>query len=378
MAYMKDSTGKRLDSFEVADKAELSATYAPATGSTAYADKSVEAAVAAKASSADVIPIWKATTAYLAGDKVISPAGEIVSAKANFTSGASFSAANWNYVPAKSLVDSDVTLSRVLNEQGVPELKTTNRISANVYRLGTNANALQVVDVPGTNGRRWSLEPLDQSNSTASSQLQIIPGANVSPAEVTAQILIYNKTGANYERFVTSAFNGEYQFHSSRLGTGLCRPTFFYADNVPVTAWMEDATFRVYKQLDFYDQASTSVWGSLKAYAADVIGTGAKFRVDEGGAGQIRLGDTAALGRPTILMGTDGTVNINRNAGDIEVSGANLKMAAGKVVKHGTTTTASRPSASTVGAGAQIYDTTLSKPIYSDGTVWRDAMGTAV
>ena len=40
--------------------------------------------------------------------------------------------------------------------------------------------------------------------------------------------------------------------------------------------------------------------------------------------------------------------------------------------------TGSRPSASTVGAGAQIYDTTLSKPIWSDGTVWRDAMGTSV
>jgi hypothetical protein len=281
-------------------------------------------------------------------------------------------------IVAKSLTDSDVTLARLLNAQGVPELATVNRVRAAVYRLGADANALQVVDVPGTNGRRWSLEPVDQVNSTASSQLQIVPGANVSPAEVTAQILIYNKTGANYERFVTSAFNGEYQFHSSRLGTGLCRPTFFYADNVPVTAWMEDATFRVYKQLDFYDQASTSVWGSIKAYASDVIGTGAKFRIDEGGSGQIRLGDVAALGRPTILMGTDGTVNINRNAGTIEISGANLKLAAGKTVVNGTTTTAGRPAAATAGVGAQMYDTTLSKPIWSDGTVWRDAMGTAV
>lgn len=47
-------------------------------------------------------------------------------------------------------------------------------------------------------------------------------------------------------------------------------------------------------------------------------------------------------------------------------------------VKSGAATTASRPSASTAGAGAMIYDTTLSKPIWSDGTVWRDAAGTAV
>jgi lysophospholipase L1-like esterase len=45
----------------------------------------------------DSVPKWKATAAYLAGDKVLSPAGDVVSAKANFTSGASFDPANWNY-----------------------------------------------------------------------------------------------------------------------------------------------------------------------------------------------------------------------------------------------------------------------------------------
>lgn len=41
-------------------------------------------------------------------------------------------------------------------------------------------------------------------------------------------------------------------------------------------------------------------------------------------------------------------------------------------------TTAGRPSASASGAGYSYYDTTLSKPAWSDGTVWRDAAGTAV
>ena len=41
-------------------------------------------------------------------------------------------------------------------------------------------------------------------------------------------------------------------------------------------------------------------------------------------------------------------------------------------------TTAARPSASTVGAGSCYYDTTLSKPAWSDGTNWRDAAGTIV
>ena len=40
--------------------------------------------------------------------------------------------------------------------------------------------------------------------------------------------------------------------------------------------------------------------------------------------------------------------------------------------------TGSRPSATTLGSGAQVFDTTLNKPIWSDGTSWRDAAGTVV
>lgn len=45
--------------------------------------------------------------------------------------------------------------------------------------------------------------------------------------------------------------------------------------------------------------------------------------------------------------------------------------------KTGVAPTGARPNAATVGAGAQFYDSTLSKPIWSDGTIWRDAAGTA-
>ncbi|OBF44809.1 hypothetical protein A5719_05380 [Mycolicibacterium peregrinum] len=38
----------------------------------------------------------------------------------------------------------------------------------------------------------------------------------------------------------------------------------------------------------------------------------------------------------------------------------------------------SRPSAGASGPGARIYDTALKKPLWSDGTVWRDAAGTEV
>jgi len=39
---------------------------------------------------------WKANTAYAAGQPVVSPNGDVVTAKASFTSGASYDASNWN------------------------------------------------------------------------------------------------------------------------------------------------------------------------------------------------------------------------------------------------------------------------------------------
>jgi hypothetical protein len=51
---------------------------------------------------------------------------------------------------------------------------------------------------------------------------------------------------------------------------------------------------------------------------------------------------------------------------------------ASSVITSGKSITGSRPSASTAGAGAQWFDTTLNKPIWSDGSVWRDAVGNAV
>lgn len=39
---------------------------------------------------------------------------------------------------------------------------------------------------------------------------------------------------------------------------------------------------------------------------------------------------------------------------------------------------AQRPSAVVLGVGAQIFDTTLNQPLWSDGVVWRDAGGVVV
>jgi hypothetical protein len=48
------------------------------------------------------------------------------------------------------------------------------------------------------------------------------------------------------------------------------------------------------------------------------------------------------------------------------------------VVNSGDSTTANRPNAVIAGTGGMWFDTTLHKPIWSDGSIWRDATGTAV
>lgn len=47
-------------------------------------------------------------------------------------------------------------------------------------------------------------------------------------------------------------------------------------------------------------------------------------------------------------------------------------------LRSGTAATGARPAAATQGVGVSFYDLTLSKPIWSDGTNWRDASGAIV
>ena len=49
-----------------------------------------------------------------------------------------------------------------------------------------------------------------------------------------------------------------------------------------------------------------------------------------------------------------------------------------KLLTSASGATGARPNAVTAGAGAIFFDTSLTKPIWSDGSVWRDATGTAV
>jgi hypothetical protein len=69
----------------------------PAVSAYIGSDPSVVSSAATMAqNTVGLVPVWKASTSYTAGQRAISPDGDIVSAKAAFTSGATYVAANWN------------------------------------------------------------------------------------------------------------------------------------------------------------------------------------------------------------------------------------------------------------------------------------------
>lgn len=55
-----------------------------------------------------------------------------------------------------------------------------------------------------------------------------------------------------------------------------------------------------------------------------------------------------------------------------------ISLAINKSLRLAATPKASRPSAAAAGKGASIYDATLRMPIWSDGSVWRNALGSVV
>ena len=80
-------------------------------------------------------------------------------------------------------------------------------------------------------------------------------------------------------------------------------------------------------------------------------------------------------------VGSDLLWQARTDAGGFIATAMTMKRQTGAVVFDGTHikaprfATASRPNAVTAGEGAQIYDTDLSKPLWSNGTAWCDATG---
>lgn len=121
-------------------------------------------------------------------------------------------------------------------------------------------------------------------------------------------------------------------------------------------------------------------------YLAIGVGSGPSVVADQVALRTAQNGQPLAMGRVNetgsrltmsemgVLAWGDGT----------SATDTTLQRAAANVLQTGgafgtlAAVTGSRVAAATAGAGAMMYDTTLHKPIWSDGTSWRDATGTVV
>ncbi|QXO12924.1 tail protein [Arthrobacter phage Kardesai] len=107
----------------------------------------VDAAVAMAQAATGLIPTWKSNTTYAAGQKVFSPTGDIVQAKVNFTSGTTYSAANWTVVNTSKTVPNGTNWDTILE--------------IGLYRLDSFTNSNTMSNLPPTpNGFAGVIEVL--------------------------------------------------------------------------------------------------------------------------------------------------------------------------------------------------------------------------
>ena len=139
------------DSQAVLD-AEISERVPGAVAEVIADDPTVLASAANMAqSTAGLVPVWKASTAYVAGQKAIAPSGDVVSAKVNFTSGTVYSATNWNASTQDGRIGAaEVGVASSLKDLGIPANGTdVNTLQTTGYhRITSTAVANTLTNLP--------------------------------------------------------------------------------------------------------------------------------------------------------------------------------------------------------------------------------------
>jgi hypothetical protein len=108
-----------------------------------------------------------------------------------------------------------------------------------------------------------------------------------------------------------------------------------------------------------------------------VGGTG--YTMMSNNTGSLKKSNDFVLQTPQGIPSTVTLENVVGVGQDLKIgTDANRVLTLPGAAKLAAYATGGRPSAATVGAGANIYDTTLGKPVWSDGTNWKDATGTTV
>lgn len=129
---------------------------------------------------------WKATTPYLAGQTVLSPNGDVVSAIANFTSGASYDAANWNIVNKPRTVPNGTDWDTVL--------------ALGNYRLDSFTNSATMTNLPPVPASPGFAGPIQVMPITSTRVAQVaIEYATANPGKMWTRIQNVNGTWTAWE-----------------------------------------------------------------------------------------------------------------------------------------------------------------------------------
>lgn len=252
-----------------------------------------------------------------------------------------------NQTVALGQINGDIAIHNVVSEQqaiSAPFFKATSAASS------TPNQTLGRVSITGC--RR------DDAPGQGGSFVEFA-GHAAAPITVTAFHLANNSCQTNY---VMKATNTDISQLHAFGNTDRAFNAFF---DPASSGYGVNSTTIHGRSLDFidgqtYNSAAASASGGSRYFRGGVVAN-AWFGID-------------SLGRALRFGPDDGAADTLLQ----RISAGVLGVGADDCFRTGVDTTPGRPNAATVGEGAQFYDKTLHKPIWSDGAAWRDAMANVV
>lgn len=189
-----------------------------------------ESAATMAQSTVGVIPAWKATTAYVAAQRVIAPNGDVVSAKVNFTSGATYSATNWNastqdgrivklegtVIPTDGDLNNYTTPGPYTGQYGTI-LNKPNTGTGNMIVFTAGSTIIQIWWTMDAAPIMWVRRRFSGTWSAWTDSV----GVGVAKAQGGRGIL---PSGADLNVYATTAHNGEWGLSTTLIGTYLNLP----------------------------------------------------------------------------------------------------------------------------------------------------------
>jgi len=293
----------------------LTARVPPIVSAAIASDPTIASSAATMAqNTAGLIPAWKASTAYAAGQRVIAPNGDVVSAKVNFTSSAAYSATNWNASTQDGRIaavetkntDQDARLNgrqpadqtdlHTITEQGDHRILwfTTNQAAQNMPV--TTRGILNVLNV-GTN--RILTYKTYETNPRIFMQTLVSgvwgPWKNMEDAGVVAAAAVAaratdlessrdGKLLADQTDFRSVAGGGKYKvlyFSTDYVGQHMPVPTRGVLDVSPLSSTNRILTYMTYEDTPrmFICACVQGVWGSWRELGPEAL-NGGKIMAD--------------------------------------------------------------------------------------------------